>query len=382
VGELVALDPTVRVLVLTGYQSEQLGIEALHRGAASFLSKPIDAHHLHSLLADGVSFSQLKRKFLSVTRTSETFERLTGLKSNTPAMQHVLEQVDYLATCDLPVLIYGETGTGKGVIADAIHRAHRTRRGAFIRFQPSFLGADLIASELFGHQKGAFTGATENRKGLIEEADGGTLFIDELSELPVQTQVLLLDVLQTGTFRRVGSNRELTSNFRLIAATNQHPEKLLQNGRLRLDFFHRISHAPITLPPLRERKDDIPDLVNLFLRQLTNRGNLTVNTFTPAALDELKLREWPGNVRELQAVVENGVHRASYLGERAVLPNHLQLFTRGPAAKLSFRDRVRSFELQLIDDALRLNNNSQRRAAESLGLDRTTLRRILSRVDD
>ena len=351
-------------------------------GAASFLEKPADPIHLAALIKDAVKLARLKRDYFSLQSEQSLPGDLLELHSKSAAMQEALQTVAYAASTTQPVLILGETGTGKGVIAQAIHDATQKRRGAFIRFQPSFGGQDLVASELFGHKKGAFTGATEDRRGLIEEADGGTLFIDEIDALPQQTQVMLLDVLQEKVFRRIGDNHTRKSDFRLIAATNCPPALLQGKEKLRTDFYHRIAHCSIQLPPLRERLEDVAELSARFLRATTNRESIPVQGLTPDALSALARHNWPGNIRELQAAVEGGVHRAHYAGRRFVETRDLSISGDEEMrinGQLAFRDRVQLYELQLVKDALEKHDNNQSKAAASLGLDRSSLRRILKR---
>lgn len=382
--ELQTLDPTIRVLVLTGHGANDYGLEALQRGAASFLVKPADPKHLNALIRDAVSFSCLQRSYQQLSTKEDNLKNFTGLSSKSSSMDTVIEGVAYAASNNQPVLLVGETGVGKGVIAEAIHRASSRKSGPFLRFQAGFGSSDLVSSELFGHQKGAFTGAVENRTGLLEEANQGTLFIDEVDEIPGETQVLLLNVLQEKVFKRLGSNKEIRSDFRLIAATNQNLEKILKTGKLRADLYHRIAHFTIEIPSLAERKADIPDLVNLFVANLSNKEKLAINGLTQAALAKLTRHNWPGNVRELQAVVEGGVYRASYARRRFVLPEDLRIQARGKTGKtseLSFREKVSSYEIQIIEEALAKANNNQSLAAELLQLDRSTLRRILARKE-
>lgn len=377
---ILETDPTVRALVLTGHNDDELGIRSLQEGAASFLRKPADADHLTALVRDAVSYARLKRRVFRMTPVSERLTALTGLSTKSRAMEPVIESIAYAASNRQPVLLVGETGVGKGLVAQTIHRAGSPADAPFIRFQPRFGTPDLVSSELFGHQKGAFTGAHEQRKGLLEEANKGTLFIDEVDELPLDTQVSLLHALQERTFRRLGSNKEQRSEFRLIAATNQPVEKSLKKGKLREDFYHRIAHLVIELPPLRERVEDIPDLAGLFLAQLVHRERIAVQGFSPDALTRLCAHSWPGNVRELQAAVEGGVYRARFNERRYVEASDIKVSKKTQsAAPASFRASVERYERQLIEDALSRTGNNQTQAAELLQLDRSTLRRILAR---
>lgn len=382
INQLLTQDPTIRVLVLTGHGSDEFGIRAMQHGAASYLIKPVESAHLLALIRDALNCSRLKRMYLALQANLETISS-AGLSSSSPKMKGVLETVNYATTHKLPVLIAGETGTGKGVIAQAIHRVTFGKNGPFIRFQPSFGSADLVSSELFGHKKGAFTGATEDRRGLLEEANEGTLFIDEVDELPLESQILLLNVLQEKAFRRVGSNQVLRSDFRLISATNRPIEEILRERKLRHDFFYRISHVVLQIPPLRERHEDIPTLAIDILRNIANRENLLVHDFIPRAMERLQQYSWPGNIRELQAKVEGAAHRAHYLKRHFIEAEDLEISVSRKQFNntyLSFREKIRQYEIQLIHEAL-AKHPSQTQAAQSLQLDRTTLRRILERAD-
>jgi Nif-specific regulatory protein len=251
----------------------------------------------------------------------------------------------------------------------------------FIRVQPTFGSADLISSELFGHEKGAFTGAVEARSGLIEEANGGTLFIDEVDELPQETQVILLNVLQEKTYRRLGSNKSRHSDFRLIVATNMPLEQLVTSKKMREDFFHRVSHCIIKLPTLSQRQEDIESLSEQFLEDIVTRENLNVRGFSTGVAPRLLSYAWPGNIRELQATIESAAYRAAYQNKRLIEFEDFNLpkksSSKSPTNALSFRERIDAFAVQLAEEALARNGNNQTKAAESLKLDRTSFRRIL-----
>ena len=375
IPQLLDLDPSIRILVLTGHDSDDYGIQALQAGAASFLSKPVDSKHLLALLLDAVNYSDLKRRNQAEPRLAIVSS--LGIKSNSSVMQNVIETAALASTTKQPLLITGETGTGKGMLAHSIHRA--SNRRAFMRYQPSFGSADLTSSELFGHKRGAFTGATADRKGLVEEANGGTLFIDEIGELAGDTQVLLLNVLQEKVFRRTGDNLEKKSDFRLISATNILRSEL--QGKLRSDFFHRIAHLSIELPPLRARTEDIPQLANFFLNTLASKEKLSVQRISQNAIAALVEHPWPGNIRELQAVMEGATYRAQFYGKPVVALEDLHLdsnnYSELPGG--SFREQVNKFEIKLITDTLSKHGGNQSKAAAELRLDRSTLRRILAR---
>jgi DNA-binding NtrC family response regulator len=389
IAQLLAIDTSLRILVLTGHDSKEFGVKALHHGAASFIEKPADSDHVLALIRDGLTFAQLKREFIRLENESEDLPQRLGVSSKSPEMKQVLQTAAFAASNLRPVLLAGQTGTGKGVLAQAIHQGSINsagRTGPFIRFQPSFLSSDLVASELFGHEKGAFTGADTARSGLIEEANGGTLFIDEVDELPQNVQVLLLNVIQEQTFRRLGSNNERHSDFRLITATNYPLESLISEKKLRRDFYHRIAHAVIKLPSLHERKEDIAQLANYFINNLELRENIGVHGLSSDALAVLRKHHWPGNIRELQSVIEGGAYLAAFREKRFVDASDLDLpgtpHSSSMDTSLSFRERVRRYEYQLIKETLEKCENNQSQAASMLQLDRTSLRRILKREEN
>ena len=380
ISKFIHRDHSARILVLTGHDSSEMGLRALHYGAASFLQKPADPKHLLALIRDGITFAQLKRKLIA--ESIESNQGIQGLSSVAPSMKPILESCAYAASNKQPLLLCGETGTGKGVTALAIHNASERQSAPFIRFQPSFGSHDLISSELFGHQKGAFTGASEPRRGLLETVEGGTLFIDEVDELPLETQITLLDVLQEHTFRPLGSNREIYSDFRLITATNRKIDGCLKTGKLRQDFYHRIAHFTIDLPALRERKEDIEELALEFLHKISNREKLSIDGISDKSIAKLYACDWPGNIRQLQATIEGGAYRAVFNSHRNIEPDDIDIEIKNGefSSGISFRDKVRNYELRLVQEAIAKHNGNQSQAAASLKMDRSTLRRILERV--
>ena len=376
-------DPTTRILALTGHSAGEVGTAALKAGAASFLQKPAELPHLLALIRDGVAYSRLKRSYLELQNISGEFQNSLGLTSRSPKMLGVLQQIQYAATSSIPVLLLGETGTGKGVVARAIHGASSRARHHFIRLQPQYGSPEMAASELFGHTKGAFTGAVSARQGLLQKSNRGTLFLDEVTQLPIETQVALLEVLQEGVYRPLGSSEDKQTDVRLISASNLAEADLVSDSALRQDFYHRIAHCTITLPPLRDRSEDISDLANLFLTQLVQKEELPVDGFTREALVFLEQQKWPGNIRQLQAAVESSVYKAAFHQQQLVELKDLQGEISSDNNNLSFsgslRQQVKEFELSLVKNALAANDNNQSKAAQSLKIDRSSFRRILNR---
>lgn len=377
-----AIDPTSRIIVLTGHGSLAHGVRALALGAASFIEKPVEPEHLSAVIRDAAHQAELRREYekLSNDKSSGPTVDLVG-KSD--AISSLRDRISFVATTPQPVLILGETGTGKGLCARLIHECSNRRERRFVHYQPNFGGGDMAQSELFGHVKGAFTGATETREGLALDADRGTLFLDELDEMPAEVQVRLLDLIQERRIRAVGSDSFKKVDCRFIAATNRPLDEALATNKLRRDLYHRLAYNVIHIPPLRERLEDIPLLCEAFLLGMRTRELAQVFDLAPAVLERLTNEPWAGNVRQLQAVVESAAYHAHYHRRTVIQVEDLfQLEPqRGGSEDSSFHSRVERFKLRLVEDAIRLSNGSQAQAARALGLDRGTLRRILSRAE-
>lgn len=382
IHELLKIDPELRIIVLTAHSSEEYGIKSINLGAVTFLTKPTNTSHLNALIEDNLTTYRLKQKYKELVNTSVNHSQIKGLKTDSLSMKKVLENLYFISTTTQPTLIFGKTGVGKGILARAIHALGNHAAGPFIRFQANNEQQDLIASELFGHTKGAFTGANLARTGLIKEADGGTLFIDEVAELPEKIQLMLLDVLQEKCFRPIGSNREEHSNFRLITATNRTEDET--RARLRKDFYHRIARFCLTLPELKDRVEDIPFLADEFLKQIADKENLPVYHFSPSAVSWLTTYDWPGNIRELEASIEVAAQRASYYKRSTIELEDLSNKSSNPTLSnsievelCSFQDAVRDFKYHYIKNALEVHNNNQTKTAAALNIQRSTLCNIL-----
>jgi len=374
------IEPTCRILVLTGHGGVEHGVRALRLGAASFLEKPADAQHLVALIRDGISQSLIMRRVHEIdsSRDGSPLSLIVGAGAR---YQQLVSAIEYASRTAQPVLIIGETGTGKGLAAQVIHRLSARARKPFVRYQPSFAQAELVGSELFGHKRGSFTGATEDRRGLLLEADGGSLFLDEIDELPPQSQVALLGVLQDKRFRPIGGSREESSDFRLVAATNTPIDACLESGKLRRDLFHRIAQAQIAIPPLRERLEDLPLIAEHVLARLRGQELARVLRVSDGAISRLQGHSWPGNIRELEGVVESAAYRAEFSGRCVVEADDIEIRASCSVSQgsLSFNEQVEAFKLSLIDAAIERAGGSQVRAAEALNLDRSSMRRILQR---
>jgi DNA-binding NtrC family response regulator len=377
--ELVALDPSARIIVLTGHSNLDIGVRALSAGAASFLEKPPEINHLLALIHDGVKQAEMVRQYAARATTQSPHALDQTLVGKSDLVKQLRDEISYASQTNQAVFLQGETGTGKGVCAELIHDLSTRAGRRFVRYQPTFSSADLVNSDLFGHIRGAFTGATDSRKGLLAEADGGTFFLDEITELPLENQVTLLGVLQEKRFRPVGGSKEMPSDFRLISASNQAIDAVVQAGKFRADLLHRVAHLRITLPPLRERIADIPEISATILKTITKREHIAVDDIDVEALRTLQAHNWPGNIRELEVKIETAAYRAQFAQRRIIQKEDFGFLTGSTSPIENFHDRVEAYKRRLIEEALQKASGNQVQAAKDLGLDRSSMRRILAR---
>ena len=298
------------VVLVTGHASLETSILALRLGAVDYIVKPITHKHLQGLLSRVTKPSVLKAEVADLTAKLAASGHFGKLWGRAPSMRRVYEQISRVAGTGVTVFITGESGTGKEVVAQTIHDLSRRRKMPFLGVNCGAISPQLIESEIFGHEKGSFTGADRQHQGFFERAAGGTLFLDEITEMPLDLQVKLLRVLETGRFMRVGATQSLETDVRIVAATNRSPQQAVAAGRLREDLMYRLNVFPIDLPPLRERLSDVDLLAEHFLRGIGEQEGHS-KTFTPEALDQLARYTWPGNVRELR----NAVHRAYVMAQ-------------------------------------------------------------------
>jgi DNA-binding NtrC family response regulator len=303
--------PDTEVIVLTGEATFDAAVQATKRGAYHFINKPFDTQQLLVTIDRAIENRQQKEESHSLRRALATMSGGSAPIFQSAQLQAVVRTIERVAPSDVTILITGESGSGKEVIADLIHSLSSRAKNRIIKINCAALPRELIESELFGSKKGAFTGANTDRQGLFRQAEGGTLFLDEISEMPIDTQSKLLRVLQDQEVRPVGDTVSYKTNCRIIAATNRKPEDALKDGKLREDLFYRISAISVHLPPLRERRDDIMPLANAFLKRFAAQANRTLRGFTQQAVERLTSFEWPGNVRQLQ----NEIQRAVLLSE-------------------------------------------------------------------
>ena len=326
--------PHIPVIVLTAYGSVRSAVEAIRHGAAEYLVKPVNLDELELAITRTLGHAELKES-LSFVRSRERKTRKSWMVGRSRALQKVSKMIKAVAGENVTVLITGESGTGKELVAREIHERSPRADGNFVTLDCCTLQENLFESELFGHEKGAFTGADQRKKGLIEGARGGTLFLDEIGEIGAPIQAKLLRVLETGEFRRLGGNTVLRSDARILCATNRDLKKMSEDGGFRLDLYYRLSTFIIELPPLRERREDIPDLVRHFLSH-HDFSRRIAKDISPEALEMLVAYDWPGNIRELRNVIERAIILS---GDAAVLePGHFALAQPGaaPAGAVQF----------------------------------------------
>ena len=369
--------PRTLCVLLTAYGSVETAVEAMRQGAYDFLMKPVSLDQLDILVA------QALRAHDAETPPSPSGEKdgLENIIGESPAMKEVFGIIRQAAPTQASILIQGASGTGKELVARAIHRLSTRGGGPFVAVHCAALSATLLESELFGHEKGAFTGTTGQRRGRFEMADGGTLFLDEISEIDMPTQVKLLRVLEERTFERVGGEETVTVDIRVVAATNRDLHEYVRQGKFREDLFFRLNVVDILLPSLRERAGDIPLLADRFLKQYAERNGRAIQGFTPEALALLSRYGWPGNVRELRNAVERMVvlSRTELLTPDDVPSNIRAALMDAPPAPFTATDSnsLADVEKQKILAVLDKNKGNRTRAADELGISRRTLHRKL-----
>jgi two-component system, NtrC family, response regulator AtoC len=313
---------TPDVIVITGHATVETAVHALRRGATDYLTKPVDFARIKAVLANLLRTRELKEEIGSLRTELRKLGRFGPIIGAAPGMQKVYDLINRVAKTDATILITGETGTGKELVAQAVHQQSRRHREPFLPVNCGAVAPNLIESELFGHERGSFTGADRVHKGYFERSNRGTLFLDEITEMTADLQVKLLRVLETGTINRIGGTESIKVDVRVIAATNRVPEDAVAEGKLRQDMLYRLSVFPIPLPPLRERREDIELLAEHFLAQL-NKQEGTAKTLGAEALERLQAYDWPGNVRELR----NAIQRAYIMAEDEIGPELLPVGT-------------------------------------------------------
>ncbi|MBI4595885.1 MAG: sigma-54-dependent Fis family transcriptional regulator [Candidatus Tectomicrobia bacterium] len=374
-----SINTHTEVLILTGYGTIESAIEATRLGAFNYLTKPVDKDQLIHNIEKALERKKLLKEVKSLTDQVKSPFNLGNIIGHSKEMKHVLELTAKVAKTDATILIIGESGTGKELIAKAIHYQSPRDDKPFLAINCGALPETLLESELFGYTKGSFTGATGNKRGLFEEANSGTLFLDEIGDTSLSTQVKLLRVLQEQEIRRIGSNFPIKINVRILAATNKKLEDLVNQGKFREDLYYRLSVIPLVIPPLRERKEDIPTLIEHFLQKYSRELNKSVSSVSPEALRVLQNYHWRGNVRELENCIERAVILAPF---SVITPDDLSLGLLGhkeeiSALKSTESITLRELEKRYIVEVLEEYDWNQAKVAKKLGIGRNTLWRKL-----
>ncbi len=374
------LQPEAVVLLITGHGSVETAVDAMRLGAADYLTKPVRISELRTRLAKAVETGRLRRTNLELRRQLDKRFGLEGIIGHSPAMQRIFDIIRQVADSHATVLVLGESGTGKELVARAIHTSSPRRDRSFVAVNCAALSQGLIESELFGHVKGAFTGAVSAKEGVIVHADGGTLFLDEVGDMPLETQAKLLRVLEAREVQPVGGHTTRKVDIRLVAATNQDLQGMVKEGKFREDLLFRLQVVQIDLPPLRERSGDVAMLIDHFLRELAEEHGRPVRGITPEARSILVRHSWPGNVRELRNVIENMVLLArSDVVDEGDVPDQVKQATGAGGlssghVELAGRS-LAEVERALIEANLELVGGNRQKAAKFLGIGERTLYR-------
>ena len=375
--ELMQIQPGLPVIILTAHGSIPNAVEAMQRGAFGYLTKPFDDKELKATLDKALIQLRMTRE---IQRLKSLVKELYGLENviaRSPAMQRLFQQVAQIADSDATILLTGETGTGKEVLARVLHANSRRSKGPFVALNCAAISETLFESELFGHIRGAFTNAVVAKRGLFQSANGGTLFLDEIAEMSLPMQVKLLRAVQEREVREVGADYATKVDVRIITATNKDLAESVKAGTFRHDLYYRVSVVPLAIPPLRERKDDIPLLAQHFLKQSAKRSNKDVRGFTPAAMHRLMVYPWPGNVRELENAVEKAVVMSR---QDMVLPELLP--TAGVASDIGLKpltEAKEEFERSYLRNVLQMTGGNISRAAQFAGRYRADFYKMLKK---
>ncbi len=389
--EIHQYNPAIPIIIMTAYSSIPTAVEALKSGAFDYVTKPLDFEALKFVMERALAHTRLQDENLELRQQLAQFQ-IPDIVGVSPVMRKLMELIALVAPSEATVLITGESGTGKGLVGRAIHVHSSRATKPLVEVNCAAIPETLIESELFGHERGAFTGADRQRRGRFAMADGGTIFLDEIGELPLAMQVKLLRVLQEGEIQRVGNDVPISVNVRVLAATNRHIEKMVADGAFREDLYYRLNVMTIEVPPLRERVEDIPMLVQHFSRRFAKKNHKVVKGVTPQAMDLLLKHVWPGNIRELENVIERSVIlvRGEYISEQE-LPLALQSLaqteevcgaTAFPPELLPGEATLKDIEKQMILQALEETGGNKSETARRLGITRRTLKLKLKKYLD
>jgi len=366
---IMEIDPTATIIFITAHASVDTAVQALKHGAFDYVTKPIDPDYLSHLVQNALKQRHLATENIKLKESITEFFKADDIIGDSPQMQNVYELIQTVAPTDTTVMIRGESGTGKELIARAIHSNSQRRYFPIVTVNCGALPEGILESELFGHERGAFTGAQYRRKGKLELADGGTLFLDEVGNISMKTQMDLLRVLETKQFTRVGGNEIIKVDFRVICATNKDLERAIADGTFREDLYYRLNVFTIVVPPLRERKSDIPLMANYFVKKYAQIMGKPITTIASGAMDVLVRYDWPGNVREL----ENAIERAMVVGTPPCISPQNLPFQLMDKKKKHSGGSLAAMEKEHIEGTLVGNNWNISRSADILGIDRVTL---------
>jgi len=375
-------NPPVSIM-MTAYGSIDNAVEAMKAGAYHYITKPVNLEELELVIERALKSRRIEAENVNLHEQLDQKFGLENIVGQSPVMMQIFDIVQQVAPTRATVLIAGETGTGKELIAHALHNLSPRKNGPFVAVHAAALSSTLLESELFGHEKGAFTGAVERRVGRFELADGGTIFLDEVGEIEPAMQVKILRVLEERAFERVGGSKTINVDVRLVAATNRDLKKLVSEGKFRDDLFYRLSVVTVDLPPLRERREDIPILISAFIRQCSTDNGKPVREITQEAINTLMAYDWPGNVRELRNTIEQMVVLSR--GERLTLrdvPAAIRAgadLTKISVVRPGVTMTVEEAERQLIVQALKETGGNRTTAANRIGMSRRTLHRKLKK---
>jgi two-component system response regulator HydG len=378
------LNPALPVLIMTAFSNVEAAVEAIKNGAYDYLTKPLDFDKLKVVLRNVFEHVGLLHANASLSSALAATEMRSSIVGQSDAMRRVLEMARAIAPSEATVLLAGESGTGKELVAKAIHANSKRAQGPYVAVNCAAITESLLESELFGHEKGAFTGADKRREGYFMQADTGSIFLDEIGELPLSMQAKLLRVIQEREVQRVGGGKPVPVDVRIIAATNRDLQQETAVGKFREDLYYRLNVVALTLPSLRERPDDVPLLAQYFLERFAKKNNKSVRGFTPGAMDRLIRYEWPGNVRELENVIERAVVLliGEHIGERE-LPGkllHSAAAENGPVAAMT-GFTLEEVERSVIMETLKKFGGNKSETAKALGINRKTLHLKLARYD-
>jgi DNA-binding NtrC family response regulator len=368
-------DPLLKVIMVTGYSSIEHAVQAIHLGALDYIPKPVDPGKLKKVVSRAISAPSLDHEpFKKAEKVPKKYIHFDEIIGKSRAIKNVVKKISQVANIDVPVLVYGESGTGKELVARAIHSASNRKENPFVAVNTGAIPKELIISELFGHEKGAFTGAVLSKKGKFEEADNGTLFLDEISTMSEQVQIALLRVLENQQIERVGSNRTIPVNVRVVAATNENLDSLIAEGRFREDLFYRLNVYYIELPPLRERKEDILLIGDYFIDRFNSEFGKNISGIDDEAAAMLDRYLWLGNVRELRNIILRAMISAKDSIRKKDLPESLvKGIPKGEEIRIQAGTPLPDIERVSIIKTLRMAKGNKLKAAEMLGISRRSL---------